>query len=454
MMISRLSWIVRLTLAIGLTLGGCAAPPATPAGPTATAGPLEPLIAQATATRAAIGTRAALSLTPPASQTPTTAPASETPAALAAAASQAVSPEGPQAVHGIILFIGDGLGESHRLAAQWLAQGANTPLLMDSLPVRGYASTAAADREITDSGAGATALASGVQTRYAAVGVDVDNVPVETILEQAQALGWSVGLVTDVRLADATPGAFAAHVPDRVMISEIARQMMTKEIDVLLGGGEENFARAGEATCTGQPGLRGDTSLIENALRVGYTHICTPAQLAALDLAATDKLLGLFAPGDLPTEGAPSLAELTAAAIAILSRNPNGFFLMVEGGQIDTFAHANDSLGTVQATLALNAAVAQAQVYALGAPNTLIIVAADHETGGLQLNLDGNQTGLHQEGPFTMPDGVPFYMDWQTASHTATPVLVTSGGPYSEWLAGLYPLTHIYDVMRAAMRGE
>ncbi len=445
-----------LRLALILALAGCAAPPATVAGPTATAGPLEPLIAQATATRAAIGTRAALSLTPPASHTPPPGlpAATDTPAALAAAASQPPTPEGPQPVHGIILFIGDGLGESHRLAAQWLAQGANTPLLMDSLPVRGYASTAAADREITDSGAAATALASGVQTRYAAVGVDADLVPVETILAQAQALGWSVGLVTDVRLADATPGAFAAHVPDRAMISEIARQMMTKEIHVLLGGGEENFARAGEPTCTGQPGLRGDTSLIENALRVGYTHICTPAQLAALDLAATDKLLGLFAPGDLPAEGAPSLAELTAAAIAILSRNPNGFFLMVEGGQIDTFAHANDSLGTVQATLALNAAVAQAQVYALGAPNTLIIVAADHETGGLQLNLDGNQTGLHQEGPFSMPDGVPFYMDWQTGSHTATPVLVTSGGPYSEWLAGLYPLTHIYDVMRAAMLGE
>lgn len=432
-------------LLLALALGACAPAPAAPtaAGPTATPHLLDALLGAATATtvaeRATATASAAPTLTPP----PTAGEPSPTPVE-----------SGPRPVQAIILFIGDGMGEYHRLGAQWLASGALAPLAMDAMPARGYATTAAADREITDSGAAATALATGRKTNYASLGVDVNNVPVTTILEHAQEAGWAAGLVSTVRLADATPGAFAAHVPSRAMFLEVARQMLGHGIEVLLGGGEDDFTLGTSNGCGSQPGHRGDANLVQNAIEAGATYICTAEMLAGLDLSATPRLLGLFADDDMPFPANPTLAEMTRAAISVLSQNPNGFFLMVEGGQIDHFSHDNDALGALQATLELNAAVAQAQVYALGQPNTLIIVTADHETGGMTLNLDGALSGIGQDGPYTMPDGTVFYVNWATGGHTAVHVPVTAQGPYSQLLTGEYPNTHIFEVMYAALMGD
>lgn len=360
----------------------------------------------------------------------------------------------PGPVRGIILFIGDGMGANQRLGAQWLAWGQKGRLAMDRMPVLGFQETSAADRLVTDSGAAATALATGVKANYLAIGMDAAYNPVETILEQAQDRGWAVGLITTVPLAHATPAAFAAHVKDREAMTEIAAQMMAHEIDVLLGGGEDDFLPRGKRGCHPNLGHRQNgENLIEAAVVRGYTLVCSGAELLALDTGSTEKLLGFFGDDEIIAPYSPSLAEMTQAAIEILSQDEEGFFLMVEGGQVDWAGHDNKALEAMQFTVGLDAAVTRAQIYALGEPNTLVIVTADHETGGMGVSLEGEGT-FRQDGPFRMPDGTAFWVDWTGGGHTGVSVPVTAQGPYSEYLAGEYPNTWIYAVMYAALSGE
>lgn len=349
---------------------------------------------------------------------------------------------------GIILFIGDGMGTHQRAAATWLASGEGGMLVMDNLPVHGSAQTAAADRAITDSAAAATAISSGVQTNYQSIGVDPSGTPVTTILELAQAHGWSVGLVTTTSLAHATPAAFAAHVDHRDQRAEIASQLIAHEIDVLLGGGEDDFYPWTEVGCFAGKGIqRSGSSLIATAITAGYTYICQGEQLRDVDLTSTDRLLGLFAADGLERPYSPTLVEMTEAALEILSRDPDGFFLMVEAGQIDWASHDNDAEAAIQLTLGLDAAVAHAQIFILERPNTLLIITADHETGGMRLNQDGAGS-YRQDGPFPMPGGSSFWVDWSSGSHSAENIPVTAQGPYAQMLSGVYPLSQIFETMR------
>jgi alkaline phosphatase len=339
------------------------------------------------------------------------------------------------------------MGANHRQAATWMASGQGGMLLMDSLPVHGTAETLNVKDAVTDSAASATAMATGLLTSNGAVGVDENGTAVSTILELAQVSDWSVGLVTTTSLVFATPAAFAAHVPDRSERAEIARQMMAHNVDVLLGGGEDDFFATDESGCYEGNGKqpRG-TNLIANAIASGYTYVCRPEQLLDLELSEVEKLIGLFDADEIERPLSPNLAEMTEAALAILSRDPDGFFLMVEGGQIDWASHDNDAEDTLQLTLGLDAAVAHAQVFTIERPNILLIVAADHETGGMRVNLDGGGS-FNQDGPFAMPDGTTFWVDWTTGSHTDASVPVTAQGPYAEMLAGEYSLTRIYETM-------
>jgi alkaline phosphatase len=361
---------------------------------------------------------------------------------------------GDKPVKAIILFIGDGMGQVHRMGAQWLAVGQDELLAMDNLPVKGMMGTASANKAVTDSAASATAMATGVKTKNQVLGMSPDYVPVETILEQAQARGWATGLITTVPMAHATPAAFAVHISYRYRYSDIAKQMMNAGVDVLLGGGEDDFLPYGTPGCYPNTGHRGDKlNLIEQAIGEGYTHVCTGEDLLGLDTSTTSKLVGFFGDDEMDIPFNPTLADMTRVAIEVLSQNPNGLFLMVEGGQIDWEAEDNLGLGTMQLTVGLNAAVTMAQVYALGEPNTLIIVTADHETGGMSLNLDC-EGSYRQDGPFYMPDGTEFCVDWETGGHTGVDVPVTAQGPWSWMLFGEYPNTWIYRVMHAALTGQ
>ncbi len=390
----------------------------------------------------------------PATPTITLTPTQE---AAVTSTTSAASPEPPTPTPepigppGIILFIGDGMGKNQRLAATWLVSGEGGLLVMDNMPVHGTVQTASANNPVTDSAAASTAMATGTLTNNGYLGVDPSKNSLTTILELAQVSGWSVGLVTTVQLAHATPGAFASHYPDRSNLPEIARQMMVHNIDVLLGGGEDDFFSKDEQGC--YPGIGHQnigSSLVDAAVEAGYTYLCTAEELQSLDPTKEDRVIGLFGGEEMIPPFNPNLAQMTQTAIDILSQDEDGFFLMVEAGQIDWAAHENEAMQTMQNTVGLDTAVAMAQIYALENPNTLIIVTGDHETGGMRINQDGDGS-YRQDGPFTMPDGRSFWIDWSTTGHTPDLIPVTAQGPFSEMLAGEYPLTQIFQVMAAML---
>jgi alkaline phosphatase len=380
-------------------------------------------------------------------------PAAEAPApTLSAAPSPTAAENAPPAV---ILFIGDGMGAAQRQAATWLALGQSGTLVMDSLPVRGWAQTASANNDVTDSAAAATAMATGVQTNNGMLGLDPQGNSLTTILEMAETRGMATGLVTTVQLAHATPAAFAVHVEDRDQLPEIADLMAGKEIDVLLGGGEDDFMRWTDVGC--YPGIGhqpNDNDLAAEMIGRGYTYICTQEQLLGLNTAIERQVLGLFGGDEIEAPFQPTLAEMTQTALEILSQDPDGFFLMVEAGQIDWAAHNNQAEEAMRFTIDLDTAVTMALIFTLEHPNTLLIVAADHETGGMLTNLDGAGS-MRQDGPFNMPDGTPFWVDWTTSGeHTGVDIPVTAQGPHSEMLLGEYPLARVFEVMRAVVEGE
>jgi alkaline phosphatase len=352
----------------------------------------------------------------------------------------------------IILFIGDGMGAEQRKAAQWLALGQSGQLVMDQLPVTGWSQTASANNPITDSAAGGTAISTGVKTNNGYVGVNPSGATLETILEITHARGWATGLVTNVQMTHATPATFAAHVLSRNEMTEIAAQLLDEGVEVLMGGGEDEFLRTDQTGCYPEAGERADgRDLITEAITGGYTYVCDGTGFAAVDPTTTTHLLGLFADEGMPRPYTPSLAAMTEKAIDILSRDPDGFFLMVEGGQIDWAGHGNEALLMMEDVLGLDAAIQVALDYQAVAPDTLVIVTADHETGGMLASL--SPTHLEgEDGPFLMPDGITeFYVTWTTDYHTAADVPVTASGPRAADLQGTYENTQLFTVVRNAI---
>lgn len=351
----------------------------------------------------------------------------------------------------IILFIGDGMGPAQRQAARWATVAHDGMLAMDDMPATGLLHTAAADTPVTDSAAAATAMASGVKTKAGVIGLDDGLMPVATIMEKAKSRGRLTGLVTTTRITDATPAAFAAHIRDRTLSAAIAAQLMDADIDVMLGGGEDAFLPVTETGCYEKAGERMDgRNIISEAVSRGITRVCDAAALAAVDPASTRRLLGLFADQGMSRPFSPSLPDMTQKAIDILAGGVHGFFLMVEAGQIDWAAHANDTEHVIADTAELDHAVKIARQYAATNHDTLLIVTADHETGGMALSLA--PTGLNgEEGPFSMPDGGTFYVNWSTNQHTPVDVPVTAMGPGAERLNGVHDNTFVYEVMNQAL---
>jgi alkaline phosphatase len=358
-----------------------------------------------------------------------------------------------EGVNAIILFIGDGMGIAQRTAARWISVGQNGTLAMDRMPVSGFIKTASANNPVTDSGAAGTAIATGIKTYNNLIGLNPEYLAVPTILEQAKEQGWSVGLVTSVQLSHATPAAFAAHVYHRDNMTEIARQVIELGVDVLLGGGEDEFLPSSEVGCYPERGERGDDrNLIAEAQAEGYTYVCNMEDLEDLDLENTNRLLGLFSDEGMYPPYVPSLAELTQMAIEVLSHNPNGFFLMVEGGQIDWVAHDNLADEVIRAVLWLDNAVEIGQAYADEQPKTLLIVTADHETGGMSVDLESSGS-FREDGPFQLPDGTEFWVNWVNGYHSGVDVPVTAQGPYSDLLFGVHENTFVHEVMYRALMG-
>lgn len=386
----------------------------------------------------------------------------------------------------IILFIGDGMGQAHRFAAQLLIAGPHGRLAMDRLPYFGVMDTLSHDYGsfVTDSAAAATALATGVKTYNGAISIDLEGHRRPTIAEAAKQSGRSVGLVTTCQITDATPAAFGAHVPNRADHSEIARQYIEEsEIDVILGGGAAYWYPPGEST-----GITPETAefrmlsqgtegnLVQRAIDRGYQSVTTADGLtSAVGDPNTRHLLGLFANQELFRQRAEgqgdtydppvSLAEMTGAALDVLSRNDDGFFLMVEESAIDRMAHRNNGRLTLKGVLELDLAVQVALNFASRDPSTLIIVAADHECGGLAVAgsddpaypyepegglIESSLAG--EDGPFPVAGtDLAFVVGWATTGHTAASVPITSVGPGAERLTGQFENTYLFTAMTEAL---
>jgi len=353
----------------------------------------------------------------------------------------------------IILFSGDGMGAEHRKAARWAAVGETGKLAMDDMPASGLLQTHSADNVITDSAAASTAIATGVKTNNGVIGLDTNLGYLPTILEKAKKQGKRTGLVTTTQIVHATPAAFAAHVADRNLVREIADQLLIAGVDILLGGGEDEFLPASDNGCFPEAGKRDDgRNIINEAIAIGYAYVCDPGSFGLVETSSTLQLIGLFGDEGMTRPYSPSLAEMTQKAIDVLSQSSNGFFLMVEGGQIDWASHINDAKNAISDTIGLDEAVEIAKQFASKANDTLVIVTSDHETGGMVVSL--SPSGLPgEDGPFSTPDGSRFYVNWSTTEHTTVDVPVTSQGPLSGRLNGVNDNAFVYEVMVSSFGG-
>ncbi|KHF41063.1 alkaline phosphatase [Halalkalibacter okhensis] len=291
---------------------------------------------------------------------------------------QVVGAEGSNAVENVIFMIPDGFSTSYATNYR-IFKGEE--LIFDPLLV-GMMKTNSADSWVTDSAAAATAMSTGMKTNNRMIGVTADGQEQKTILEASKEAGKSTGLVTTVSITDATPAAFGAHVDSRKDESEIASQLITK-VDVLLGGGKFHF-RSESSQHPEQ------ATLLEVAKADGYRYVETRNQLLNKSSSA-EKLLGLFAEVELTpvidkrTNDQPSLAEMTTVAIQSLNKNDKGFFLMVEGGQIDRAGHVHDPVWAMNEAQAFEEAVEKVLDFAKENKETLVVIAGDHDTGGMSV---------------------------------------------------------------------
>jgi len=334
-------------------------------------------------------------------------------------------PEKPVATN-IIYLIGDGMSLS-QVYSTLMATGQD--LAFTHFPYTGIVTTKSANKEITDSAASGTALACGKKTNNSMVGMDVDSVPIPSILDVMHDNGKSTGFVVTSYVTHATPASFYAKVPKRKMYDVIAEQMMNcDKLDVAIGGGRKHFNNREDGR-----------DLLAEMKDKGWTVYDT---LANIDTAC--KRYAVIADNDhMPKamERGNFLPEGVKTALATLSKNENGFFLMVEGSQIDFGAHANDSLWMVSETVDFSNAINVALEFAKADGHTLVVVTADHETGGL--------TMVDTEGKYT---NVSF--KYSTNSHSCLPVMVYAYGPGAEQFTGWMDNTELIGKMFSASNVE
>ncbi|WP_429876966.1 alkaline phosphatase [Fictibacillus sp. NRS-1165] len=378
----------------------------------------------------------------------------------------------PNKAKNVIMFVGDGMGASHREAIRLAAEGMNGELAMSKMPYSGNVHTHSTS-VVTDSAAAGTAMATGVKTFNGAIGVDENKKPVKSVLELASEAGKSTGLVTTSQITDATPASLGAHVADRKKQSDIAKQYLeNSKVDVLLGGGEDYWYPKGEegefqdhpAKDNEEASQGTQGNLVEKAEKLGYDYVTNQEELEG---SKSHRLLGLFAneemfeqnpegEGDLYDPVVP-LPDMTKKAIDTLSQNQKGFFLMVEEEGTDEMSHENNGKLMMKAGEQLDKSVQIAQEYAKEHPDTLVLVAADHECGGLSIEeVDPqDESGDHtskEDGPYTAAhSNQKFTLDWTTQEHGGQSVPLTAQGPGAEKLEGTYENTNIFKAMRDAM---
>jgi alkaline phosphatase len=317
-------------------------------------------------------------------------------------------------VKNVIFLIGDGMGLA-QLSAAALAK--ESELAIERAQYIGLQVTGSADRRVTDSAAAGTALATGTKTNNGMIGVAPDTTALTSVLEKAAGKGLSTGLVATYRITHATPASFIAHVPDRNSEEEIAADFLDTDITLFIGGGRAKFEQ------------RADGRNLSDELKAkGYRMAYTEEELKRI---TSGKVAGLLADSHLPDilggRNPQYLTNATDKALEILSQNDRGFFVMVEGSMIDGGGHDNSIDKIVAETLDFDRAVARAFDFADTHPGTLVVVTADHETGGLTLPADGSGVKYH----------------FSTGGHTATMVPIYAYGAGAERFTGMMDNTEI-----------
>ena len=318
------------------------------------------------------------------------------------------TPEPPKALN-VIYFIGDGTALPQVYAGMLATRN---ELVFPKFPYIGVVDTHSASNDITDSAAGGTALASDHKTKNAMIGMNPDSIPVKTLLEVFAEQGKETGIVVTSYVTHATPAAFYAKVPKRSKYEEIAVQMAENPyLNLIIGGGMKHFNHRKDSI-----------NLVERMeSELGWRVYDTLA-----DVDVTCKKYAVMADDNhMPpaAERGDFLPRAVKTALKTLDGAENGFFLMVEGSQIDFACHANDSAWMVDEMLDFSYAIQVALNYAEEHGNTLVVVTADHETGGLTLP--------DKQGKYT---NVSF--SYSTGSHTCLPVMVYAYGPGAEQFTG------------------
>ena len=327
-------------------------------------------------------------------------------------------------VKNVILFIGDGMGVSQIFAGMTANQGS---LNLEYLKYIGFTKTQSYDNYITDSGAAATAIACGVKTYNGAIGLDPALRSVPNLIELAELRGMSTGLIATSSITHATPASFIAHQKSRHMHEEIASDFLKTDIDVVIGGGRKYFTDRTDGK-----------SLIPIIQKNGYTVISDESELTT---NITNKFYALLSENALPVaqKRINYLTRATKTALNILQKNDEGFFLMIEGSQIDWGGHDQDTDYIVAEMLDLDKAIGIALEFAAQDGQTLIVCTADHETGGMAIESGNVKEGEVEAG-------------YTSSSHTAEMVPVFSIGPHAEDFIGFYENNELFFKIKSLLQ--
>ncbi len=336
--------------------------------------------------------------------------------------------DGNQKARNVILMIGDGMGLSQISYAFYQNK---RQLALQSFPVVGFQKTTSYDDLVTDSAAGATAFSCGVKTYRGAIGLNPDSTACKTIVEEANENGLATGLVATSTIVHATPAAFFAHEKYRVQNEAIATHMVNADLDLVIGGGKKYFADRESD----------ERNLLDELKQKGYQiNDYSTIPLTELTYSVNRNLIYFTASGHAmsATAGRKYLPVASRIAANFLDRHSqNGFFLMIEGSQIDWAGHSNDPDWMLDESLDFNQAIEEVLNFARKRDDTLVIVTADHETGGFALDKaeDPDANEVH----------------YTTSNHTGTLIPVFAYGPGAHLFSGIYDNTQIHAKMREAL---
>ncbi|WP_418580926.1 alkaline phosphatase [Prevotella sp.] len=333
------------------------------------------------------------------------------------------APKGKK-VKNVILMIGDGMSLMHVYTA-WAANRGK--LWLENAQATGLSKTWAVKKLVTDSGSGGTSLATGVKTVYHAVGVDPEGKPLTSLVDVAKELGKDAGMAVTCRLWDATPCDFCCHNIDRDKEEELVDDYPTSGVDFVFGGGAQKFTNRKDGR-----------DIFKELQKKGY-HVSRTLD----DFFAYDKNSRIFAvPYDkdtpLPDERGDLLARASMKGISLMNQNKNGFFMMIEGSQLDDYGHFNQLDLLMKETLDFDKTIGEVMKWAAKDGETLVVVTADHETGGLTL-VNGNKDEGRVECCFS------------TKNHSGAMVPVYAFGPGAENFTGIFENTDVFKKIKKLM---